>query len=69
MKVPPEGWDESIVSFQSHFDPLWELRLEARKAAREMWVVYQEFVDAGFDKEQALTLTLVLTVNSAGEEK
>ena len=70
--MAPEGWDKSKVSFGIHydplFDPLWELRLEARKTAREMWVVYQEFVDAGFDKEQALTLTLVLTVNSTGEE-
>ena len=60
----PEGWDESIVSFQSHFDPLWELRLEARKMARKMWVVYQEFVDAGFNEEQAL----VLAINLTGEE-
>jgi hypothetical protein len=43
---------------------LWELRLEARKTAREMWVVYQEFVDAGFNEEQALALAL--TVNLTG---
>ena len=68
--MSPEEWYKSkLSSFQIHFDPLWEFRLEARKMAREMWVVYQEFVDAGFDKEQALTLTLVLTVNSTGEEK
>ncbi len=60
--MPPEGWDKSKVSFQIHFDPLWELRLEARKVAREMWVVYQEFVDAGFSEEQALALTVNLTV-------
>ena len=63
--MPPEGWDKSEVSFQIHFDPLWELRLEARKTAREMWVVYQEFVDAGFNEEQALALT----VNLTGEEE
>ena len=69
--MPPEGWDKSKVSFQSHSDPLWKLRLEARKAAREMWVVYQEFIDVGFNKEQALAvaLALLLTVNSTGEEK
>ena len=59
--MPPEGWDKSKVSFKSHFDPLGELRLEARKTARMMWVVYQEFVDAGFNEEQALVLTVNLT--------
>jgi hypothetical protein len=59
--VPPERWNKSKVSFKIHFDPLWELRLEARKMAREMWVVYQEFVDAGFNEEQALALTVNLT--------
>ncbi len=70
--MAPEGWDKSKVSFGIHydplFDPLWELRLEARKTAREMWIVYQEFVDAGFDKEQALTLALALTMNLTEEE-
>lgn len=60
--MPPEEWYKSKVPFQIHFDPLWELRLEARKVAREMWVVYQEFVDAGFNEEQALALTVNLTV-------
>lgn len=63
--MPPEGWDESKVSFEIHFDPLWELRLEARKRAKEMWVVYQEFVDAGFNEEQALVLTINLTREEA----
>ena len=63
--MPPEGWDKTKVSFQSHFDPLWKLRLETRKKARKMRIVYQEFVNAGFNKEQALALALALT----GEEK
>lgn len=58
--MPPEGWEKSEVSFESYFDPLWRLRLEARKIAREMWVVYQEFVDAGFNEQQALVLALSL---------
>jgi len=60
--MSPEEWYKSKLSFPIHFDPLWELRLEARKTAREMWVVYQEFVDAGFNEEQALALTVNLTV-------
>jgi len=69
--VPPEGWDKSKESFKSHFDPLRELRLEARETARKMWVVYQEFIDAGFNKEQALAvaLALALTVNLTREEE
>ena len=63
--MPPEGWDKSKVSFEIHFDPLWELRLEARKMARKMWVVYQEFVDAGFNEEQALVLAINLTGDEA----
>jgi hypothetical protein len=63
--VPPEGWDKKEVSFEIHFDPLWKLKLAARKTAREMWAVYREFVDAGFNEEQALVLTVKLT----GEEE
>jgi len=69
--MPPEGQDKSEVSFKSRSDPLWRLRLDARKRAKEMRVVYQEFVDAGFNEEQALAVALVLLlwVNFTGEEK
>jgi len=69
--MPPEGQDKSKVSFKSRSDPLWRLRLDARKRAKEMRVVYQEFVDAGFNEEQALAVALVLLlwVNFTGEEK
>ncbi len=50
-----------IGAYHTHHDPRHELRLEARKTARMMWVVYQEFVDAGFNEEQALVLTVNLT--------
>ena len=69
--MPPEEWDKSKVSFESRSDPLWRLRLDARKRAKEMRVVYQEFLDAGFNEEQALAVALVLLlwVNFTGEEK
>ena len=69
--MPPEGQDKGKVSFKNRSDPLWRLRLDARKRAREMQVVYQEFLDAGFDEEQALAVALVLLlwVNFRGEEK
>ena len=58
--MPPEGQDKGKVSFKGRSDPLWRLRLDARKRAKEMRVVYQEFLDAGFNEEQALAVTLVL---------
>jgi hypothetical protein len=69
--MSPEGQDKSKVSFKNRSDPLWRLRLDARKGAKEMQVVYQEFLDAGFDEEQALAVALVLLlwVNFTGEEK
>ena len=69
--MPPGALDKSEVSFKSRSDPLWRLRLDARKRAKEMRVVYQEFVDAGFNEEQALVvaLALLLWVNLTGEEK
>ena len=69
--MPPGALDESEVSFKSRSDPLWRLRLDARKRAKEMRVVYQEFVNAGFDEEQALVvaLALLLWVNLTGEER
>ena len=69
--MPPGALDQSEVSFKNRSDPLWRLRLDARKRAREMRVVYQEFLDAGFNEEQALAVALVLLlwVNFTGEEK
>ena len=69
--MPPEGQDKGKVSFKNRSDPLWRLRLDARKRAKEMRVVYQEFLDAGFNKEQALVvaLALLLWVNFTEEEK
>jgi hypothetical protein len=69
--MPPEGQDKGKVSFKGRSDPLWRLRLDARKRAKEMRVVYQEFVSAGFDEEQALVvaLALLLWVNLTGEER
>jgi len=69
--MPPGTLDKSEVSFKNRSDPLWRLRLDARKRAKEMRVVYQEFLDAGFNEEQALAVALVLLlwVNFTGEEK
>ena len=69
--MPPEGQDKGKVSFKNRSDPLWRLRLDARKRAKEMRVVYQEFLNAGFDEEQALAVALILLlwVNFTGEEK
>ncbi len=69
--MPPEGQDKGKVSFKNRSDPLWRLRLDARKRAKEMRVVYQEFLDVGFNEEQALVvaLALLLWVNLTGEEK
>ena len=69
--MPPRALDKSEVSFKNRSDPLWRLRLDARKRAREMQVVYEEFLDAGFNEEQALAVALVLLlwVNFTGEEK
>jgi hypothetical protein len=52
----------TMETYHTHYDPHHELRMEARGVAREMWVVYQEFVDAGFNEEQALALTVNLMV-------
>jgi len=43
---------------------LIELRMELRQLAKEFYVVYKAFVDAGFNEEQAL----VLAINLTGEE-
>ena len=69
--MPPGALDKSEVSFKNRSDPLWRLRLDARKRAKEMRVVYQEFLDAGFNEEQALAVALVLLlwVNSTEEGK
>jgi len=39
---------------------LIDLRKELRQLAKAFYVVYKEFVDAGFNKEQALALTVNL---------
>ena len=38
---------------------LIELRKELRQLAEDFYVVYREFVDAGFNEEQALALTVI----------
>ena len=38
---------------------LIELRKELRQLAEDFYVVYKEFVDAGFNEEQALALTVI----------
>ena len=39
---------------------LIDLRKELRQLAKDFYVVYREFVDAGFNEEQALVLTVSL---------
>ena len=38
---------------------LIELRKELKQLAEDFYVVYKEFVDAGFNEEQALALTVI----------
>jgi len=38
---------------------LIDLRKELRRLAEEFYVVYKEFVNAGFNKDQALALTVI----------
>ena len=39
---------------------LIDLRMELRQLAEDFYVVYKGFVDAGFNEEQALALTVNL---------
>lgn len=41
------------------------LRMEVRQLAKEFYIVYKEFVDAGFNEEQALALTVNLMKEEA----
>ena len=43
-----------------------ESRMEARRIARELWIIYSELVRAGFREDQSLALLLKLI---AVEEK
>ena len=38
---------------------LIDLRKELKQLAKEFYVVYKAFVDAGFNKDQALALTVI----------
>ena len=49
-----------IETYRTHYDPHHEFRMEARDAARKMWIVYSELVRAGFREDQSLALLLKL---------
>ena len=49
------GMDETLKNKTR----LIELRKELRQLAEDFYVVYKEFVDAGFNEEQALALTVI----------
>jgi hypothetical protein len=56
-------------TYRIYYDPQHELRMEARDAARKMWIVYSELVRAGFSEDQSLVLLLELMVREKGENK
>jgi len=56
-----------IGTYHTHYDPYHELRMKARGAAREMWVVYSELVRAGFSEDQSLALMLELMAEEEEE--
>jgi len=46
-----------IGTYHTHYDPeLMDLQREIKQAARSLFMVYSEFVTAGFSEGQALSL-------------
>ena len=58
-----------IGTYRTHYDPHHEFRMEARDAARKMWIFYSEMVGVGFSEDQSLVLMLELMVREKGENK
>ena len=51
------GLDEQNAKFYINFDPeLMDLQREIKQAARSLFMVYSEYVKAGFSEGQALSL-------------